>query len=215
MAIFMALNKGWDLDFSSLLSFDNCVWFIMDPIYKLSPLLLMWITGRLLAYHFEGLSRNIVQMRTEDFLDQPDTVAHQWKRQYTALCDGVRHWNTFFGVVLLMHVSGAVLEITFSSFYAVYQLFNAAEMIVPVVVSWMLSFTSLWITCHVVHSIYDRSEDVGRALIHLECRLARPSPLIDRLAAHVIQSSPEISAAGFFKIHRNLYPSVSDGSFYQ
>ena len=169
----------------------------------------MWTTGRMLASNFEQLSRIIEQMRAEDFSKSSEAVLiSEWKHQYTVVCDAVRRWNTCFDGVLLIQVCHAVIETVCSSFYMADQLFNSIEMIAPPIISCALNLVFLWITCYVAHSIYYWSEDVARALIRLECRLARPNPLIDQLAKHVIQSRPKVSAGGYFEIQRSLFPAV-------
>ncbi len=185
---------------------------LLGMVYLGSIEALMWVTGWILACYFQRLALSIEEEEVDGAVTW-NAKTHVWKRQYAAVCDGVRRWNTFFDVVLLTHVCNTFTEVIVLSFFAVDDYFGERRYGFVFIFAVVLHAAYLWITCFIAHAIYDHSEAVHRALIDLECRLGRNQWQVQRLAEQAHRSRPTINACGYFRVHRNLFPSVRSFSY--
>ena len=187
---------------------------VLSAVYFNSIASFMWITGWILAFHFRLLARRIGEIDVDGFADEEfDALTHAWKRQYAAVCDGVRRWNAFFDVFLWASVTSAFKENIIFSFFSIDQFFGQRYFSLVLIWGIVVTVSYLWTTCCIAHAIYDHSQAVHRALIDLECRLGRHRSQIQRLAEQAHRSRPTISACGYFQIHRKLFPTVRSPSY--
>ena len=177
---------------------------VVGPVYHTSGLVLMWLTGRILAAQVERLVGQLRGLSDDDWRLDGEVVAHHGSGRLAALQATVCRWNGVFGAVLFFNTVSVFVNFVLSTFCVVLQ----PELDWQLIVSVAGETAKLWAACHAVHAVEGRAADLCRLLSDVSARLWRPHPAVRRLAESAQRWTPTVTACGFFQIHRRLFPTV-------